>query len=223
MKKLIFATLSLSAILASASFASCAGNEEKAETGKNEQTKPTEKAEEQQALKIRYIDGDSITANYNFAKDLKESAVRAYSKIEAAQQSKQNELQNFGKSIDSKMKTNGYLSEESYKADMMKFQKCSRMPKLILVACSTTQKWSLPSSSNNSMTRSKPLSRITTRQKVTMQFFSRPREFTSIPPFDITKDVIKGLNERYNKVEEITDTFNKRLTTAPAEKHNNGW
>lgn len=202
MKKLIFATLSLSAILASASFASCAGNEEKAETGKNEQTKPTEKAEEQQALKIRYIDGDSITANYNFAKDLKESAVRAYSKIEAAQQSKQNELQTFGKSIDSKMKTNGYLSEESYKADMMKFQKMQSDAEAYLGRLQH----------NTEMELAQQQQQLNDSIEAFIKDYNKTKGYDAIlfkaagvyfnPSLDITKDVIKGLNERYNKVEK---------------------
>ncbi|MCM1348407.1 MAG: OmpH family outer membrane protein [Firmicutes bacterium] len=201
MKKLIFATLSLSAILASASVMSCAGNQTEADNEKTAQTAaPEKKAEEPQILKIRYIDGDSITANYNFAKDLKESAVRAYSKLEAAQQSRQNEIQTFGRSIESKMKTNGYLSEESYKADMMKLQKMQGDAENYL---GNLQR-------NTEMELAQQQQQLNDSIEAYIKEYNKAKGYDAIlfkaagvyfnPSLDITNEVLKGLNERYNKV-----------------------
>lgn len=202
MKKRIYATLSLSAIIATASFTSCSGNEDNTSAEADAKANPTQKAEEPKALQIRYIDGDSITANYNFAKDLKESAVRAYSKIEAAQQARQNELQTFGKSIDSKMKTNGYLSEESYKADVMKFQKMQ----------SDAEEHLARLQRNTDMELAQQQQQLNDSIEAFIKDYNKSKGYDAIlfkaagvyfnPSLDITAEVIKGLNERYNKVEK---------------------
>lgn len=200
MKKLIFATLSLGAILASATAASCSGTEDKTEAAPEAKNVTAEKAEATESLKIRYIDGDSITANYNFAKDLKESAVRAYSKLEAAQQSRQSDLQTFGKSIDSKMKTNGYLSEESYKADVMKFQKMQ----------SDAENYLAGLQRNTEMELAQQQQQLNDSIESFIKEYNKTKGYDAIlfkaagvyfnPALDITDEVIKGLNERYNKV-----------------------
>ncbi len=200
MKKNIFATLSLGAILSSSALVSCAGGEEKAETNTPAAAATEEKTAETQILKIRYIDGDSVTANYNFAKDLKESAVRAYSKLEAAQQSRQNDLQTFGKSIDSKMKTNGYLSEESYKADVMKFQKMQ----------SDAENYLAGLQRNTEMELAQQQQQLNDSIEAFIKEYNKTKGYDAIlfkaagvyfnPALDITDEVIKGLNERYTKV-----------------------
>ncbi len=200
MKKLIFATLSLGVILAGSGLISCSSSEEKVDTVAATDSVPSTTTEESRQLKIRYIDGDSITANYNFAKDLKESAVRAYSKLEAAQQSRQNDIANFGKSIDSKMKTNGYLSEESYKADVMKFQKMQ----------SDAENYLAGLSRNTEMELAQQQQQLNDSIEAFIKEYNKTKGYDAIlfkaagvyfnPSLDITAEVIKGLNERYNKV-----------------------
>jgi len=200
MKNFTFAALSLGTILASCALVSCGANEEKAENSTPAAEAPAGKSAEAQTLKIRYIDGDSITANYNFAKDLKESAVRAYSKLEAAQQSRQNDLQTFGKSIDSKMKTNGYLSEESYKADVMKFQKMQ----------SDAENYLAGLQRNTEMELAQQQQQLNDSIEAFIKEYNKTKGYDAIlfkaagvyfnPALDITDEVIKGLNERYTKV-----------------------
>lgn len=201
MKKFIFATLSLCALIASASLASCSNSDGKtADEPATATDKTAEKTAVQPTLNIRYIDGDSISAKYNFAKDLQESAVRAYSKLEAAQQSRQNDLQSFGKSIDSKMKTNGYLSEESYKADVMKFQKMQ----------SDAENYLAGLQRNTEMELAQQQQQLADSIQTFIKEYNKTKGYDAIlfkaagvyfnPALDITDEVIKGLNERYTKV-----------------------
>jgi len=201
MKKFIFATLPLCALIASASLASCSNSDGKTSDDTAKTTAKTAEATEvKPTLNIRYIDGDSITAKYNFAKDLQESAVRAYSKLEAAQQSRQNDLQSFGKSIDSKMKTNGYLSEESYKADVMKFQKMQ----------SDAENYLAGMQRNTEMELAQQQQQLTDSIQSFIKEYNKTKGYDAIlfkaagvyfnPALDITDEVIKGLNERYTKV-----------------------
>lgn len=201
MKKFIYATLSLCALIASASLASCSNSDGKTSDDTAKTTaKTAEATEAKPTLNIRYIDGDSITAKYNFAKDLQESAVRAYSKLEAAQQSRQNDLQSFGKSIDSKMKTNGYLSEESYKADVMKFQKMQ----------SDAENYLAGMQRNTEMELAQQQQQLADSIQSFIKEYNKTKGYDAIlfkaagvyfnPALDITDEVIKGLNERYTKV-----------------------
>lgn len=70
------------------------------------------------SINIRYVDQDSILANYNLAKDYESFIVRTSSNYERQIQTKQTELQQFATQIDQKVKSNGYLSEASYNADL---------------------------------------------------------------------------------------------------------
>lgn len=75
------------------------------------------------SMNIRFIDADSITTHYNLAKDFKDIAIRAISKLENAQQNKGAEIQRFAAQIEQKYRSNGYLSQASYEADMNKLNK----------------------------------------------------------------------------------------------------
>ncbi len=200
MKKFIFATLSLCALIASASLASCSNSDGKTADTTATTDKTTEKTDVQPTLNIRYIDGDSISAKYNFAKDLQESAVRAYSKLEAAQQSRQNDLQTFGKSIDSKMKTNGYLSEESYKADVQKFQKMQSDAENYLANLQRSTEMELAQQQQQLADSIQEFIKEYNKTKGYDAILFKAAGVYFNPALDITDEVIKGLNERYTKV-----------------------
>lgn len=201
MKKFIFATLSLCALIASASLASCSNSDGKtADESATATDNTAEKTAVQPTLNIRYIDGDSISAKYNFAKDLQESAVRAYSKLEAAQQSRQNDLQSFGKSIDSKMKTNGYLSEESYKADVMKFQKMQSDAENYLAGLQRSTEMELAQQQQQLADSIQTFIKEYNKTKGYDAILFKAAGVYFNPALDITDEVIKGLNERYTKV-----------------------
>ena len=197
MKKSIFAAISFG-VIALASMTSCSSSEEKKA---DDSAKATTEAAKPAALpNIRYIDGDSVTANYNYAKDLKELAVKAYSKLESAQQSRENDITTFGKSIDSKMKTNGYLSEESYKADVAKFQKMQ----------ADAQNYLAGLQRNTEMELAQQQQQLNDSIEAFIKDYNKTKGYDAIlfkaagvyfnPALDITNEVVKGLNERYTTV-----------------------
>ena len=75
------------------------------DNGSADATKTETKVESAPAvtLNIRYIDGDSIAAHYNLAKDFKEAQLRSFSKIDNAQRTRGAELQKLGSSIQQKV------------------------------------------------------------------------------------------------------------------------
>jgi len=74
-------------------------------------------------LKIRYIDEDSIMANYNLAKDINEAMLRRQNQYDAAQKQRANEISKFGNAMQQKYQNNQYLTEEAFNADQAKLQK----------------------------------------------------------------------------------------------------
>ena len=82
------------------------------------------------AMKIRYIDEDSLLAKYNLAKDLSESNLKLSNKFDAAQQQRATEINKFASEVQRKYQNNGYLTEESFNVDQQK-----PMHKTIWVVC----------------------------------------------------------------------------------------
>lgn len=78
------------------------------------------------AINIRYVDQDSLLANYNLAKDYEEFIMRTTSNYERQIQAKENELRQFAAQIEQKRQTNAYLSQASYEGDLQKLDKMQK-------------------------------------------------------------------------------------------------
>ena len=89
-------------------------------------------------MNIRFIDADSITTHYNLAKDFKDIAIRAISKLESTQQNKSAEIQRFAAQIEQKYRSNGYLSQASYEADMNKLNKMQQDAQAYMASLQST-------------------------------------------------------------------------------------
>ena len=70
---------------------------------------------------IRYIDMDSILSGYTLAQEINSQAQQAMLQLQQMQRQKESELQPLGNSIQQKAQSNGYLTQESYEADMRNF------------------------------------------------------------------------------------------------------
>ena len=71
---------------------------------------------------IRYIDVDSILGAYTLAQELAAEQQKEVLAVESAARQKDSELQRLQSSIENKYRSNGYLTEESLKADMNSLQ-----------------------------------------------------------------------------------------------------
>ena len=194
MKKL---ALSL-AILLGITAASCSGN-----AGSNAAPASTAAASAEQAatINIRYVDMDSVAAHYNLAKDIQDLQLRAISKLQSAQQSRSAEIQRFGQQIEQKMRSNGYLSEDSYNADVAKFNKMQRDAEVQLANMDREAQAELAAQQQQ----------INDSIESFIKAFNATRGYDAIlvrasglyfnPALDITDEVIEGLNARYNKVD----------------------
>lgn len=152
------------------------------------------------SLNIRYVDSDSLGAHYNLSIDFREAYMRALSKIDAARQSRANEIQKFAAAIQEKAQSNGYLSEASYNADMQKLQKMQVDAENYL----------------NTLSRNADSELAQQQQQINdsiesfIRDYNATRNYDAIlykgsgiyfnPALDITSEIIEGLNARYNKV-----------------------
>jgi len=197
MKKLATIAKSLLAVVLVSTVVSCSDND----ADKNDTAKaPVAKAADGKSLpNIRYIDGDTVSAHYNLAKDFQEASLRAMSRIDAARQSKAKEIQSLASQIEQKGRSNGYLTQESYQADMQKLAKMQQDAELSLANLQRSVEQEL----------AQQQSQLNDSVEAFIKEYNKSKGYDAIlfkaagvyfnPALDITDEVVKGLNARYNK------------------------
>ena len=153
-----------------------------------------------ETLKIRYIDEDSIMANYNLAKDINEAMLRRQNQYDAAQKQRGSDINKFGNAMQQKYQNNQYLSEEAFNADQAKLQK--------MQADAETYLGNLQQSIANELNQSQ----IQLLDSIDnfLKDYAKKKGFDMVlrksatlyidEKYDVTEEVIEGLNKRYNKV-----------------------
>lgn len=192
MKKLAIAVATVLAIGATA----CSKAEEKATDAAAVAATPAEKAAAT-ACNIRYLNLDTVFANYTLAQEISKEGQKLMLDYQNLERQKQNDLQRLGSSIEQKRNSNGYLSQESFDADVNNFNKKQQEAANVLGA------------RQNSIS-----AKMAERQKVLqdsvdnfLRAYNATRHYDAIllresgvyfnPALDITQEVIAGLNARY--------------------------
>lgn len=162
----------------------------------------TSAATQPTTLNIRFIDSDSIGAHYNLAKDFQEVSIREYSKLENAQQSKAAAIQKLAAQIEEKARNNGYLSEASYNADMTKL---NRMQQEAQTSMAAMQRKSEQELMELQQALTDSINSFIADYNATKGYDAILYKAAGVyfnPALDITKEVIEGLNARYNKISD---------------------
>lgn len=145
---------------------------------------------------IRYINVDSVLSAYTLAQELIAEQQKEVANVERAARQKESELQRMESQIANKVQSNGYLTEESYKADVMGLQQRQqeagqwlnthqeRLAKLM-----TEQQIRLNDSLQNFLRDYNAVYKYDAILDKKSGFFKEE--------LDITAEVIQGLNERY--------------------------
>ncbi len=201
MKKLAIPAKSLLAVLAFGALASCSSDSDSTKDVPVRSKAVADSVTSPQ-VNIRFIDEDSISANYNLAKDFKEQAIREYSKLENARQARANEIQKFGTQVEQKMRSNGYLSEASYNADIAKLQKMQE----------DAQNYLANLQRNTEQQLAAQQAQLADSINAFIKDYNAKKHYDAIlykaagvyfnPSLDITDEVLEGLNARYNKVDK---------------------
>ncbi len=180
------------AVVLMLSAASC--NDKPAET-----TKPAGGANLEN-LKIRYIDEDSIMANYNLAKDIKEAMLRRQNQYDAAQKQRANEINKFGNAMQQKYQNNQYLTEEAFNADNAKLQKMQADAENYLAGLQQSIQNELNQSQIQLLDSIDNFMKDYAKKKGFDMVLRKSATLFIDEKYDVTKEVIDGLNKRYNKV-----------------------
>lgn len=194
MKKIACAVFSAVFALVSVS---CGGNQETSQKNSENNTKDSTIVGQ---LNIRYVDMDTISVRYNLAKDISESMLRSESKLQSAYASKKAEIERFASSIEQKARSNGYLTQESYNADM---QKLSKMQSDAEAYMATLQRNATQEAAQQTAQLQDSVLNFINEYNKTHNYDAILYKAAGIyfnPSLDITNEIVEGLNARYNKV-----------------------
>ena len=198
MKKLAISAKFLSLAIAAGSLVACSGSKTEEAAAPAVKATPAEVAAAQ-AINIRYIDADSIMANYILAQEIQELSLSTMSKISSTEQARAAEIQKLAASIEQKGRNNGYLSQESYEADMANLNKKQQDAQNVL---GTMQRRAQQEMMQRQIELNDSLESF-------IKDYNKEKGYDAIlfkaagvyfnPALDITIEVIKGMNARYEK------------------------
>ena len=197
--KIIRRIAKLSSIaLAIVMFASC----NKSTEGTNAAAAADNAAGNPAAAVIRYIDGDTLMAKYNLAIDINEAMLRRSNQLDNEQMKRGNEINRLGNEIQNKYKNNGYLTEESFNADQNRLAKMQNDAQTYLAK--------LQRDAQNEMMQYQI--QLNDSVQNFIKAYAKEKGYDVIlykasavyidAKYDVTNDVIEGLNKRYTKVEK---------------------
>ncbi|MBQ0114381.1 MAG: OmpH family outer membrane protein, partial [Bacteroidales bacterium] len=153
-------------------------------------------------MTIRYVDEDSIMSKYNLAKDINEAMLRKQNQFDAAQQQRGNEINKFGNAMQQKYKNNGYLTEDSFNADQAKLQKMQSDAQNYLGSMQQSMQNELAQSQAQLMDSINNYMKEYAKTKGFDMVIRKSATLYVDPKYDVTDEVIEGLNKRYTKVEK---------------------
>jgi len=199
MKKLAFTAKTLCATILIGSLVACGSAGDSAvpaadSTGKAPEAKAT--------LNIRYIDADSVSANYALAKEFQEQALQSLNKIESVRQSRASEIQKLGASIEQKARNNGYLTQTSYEGDMNALAKKQQDAAQTLENMENRARQEMAQRQVELNDSLESFIKDYNARKGYDAILYKAAGVYFNPSLDITKEVIEGLNARYEKTKK---------------------
>lgn len=198
MKKNLLKISALALLGFSVCGAACSADEKK------EESKPAPAAKTATAAlpNYRYVDLDTILNNYNLAKDYNEQMMRMQNNLESEARKHESSLQAQANQMQKKYQNNGYLSEEQFKNDQ---QRLNNMQ-------ADAQKKMGSLQQNFAETAEKLQKEVNDSIEAFIEDYNAKRGYDAIffkaatlhinPALDITREVVDGLNARYNKVKK---------------------
>ena len=189
MKKYIISTLAVAAMMTACNNASPKMDEKQVETAEAETT----------GVKIAYVEVDSLMTQYNFAKDYSVTLQKKSNNARNTLTQKGNQLQAAANNFQQKLNNNGFQSREQAASVQAAIERQQRDLQELQVRLETelaneTQKFNeaLRDSLNNFLTaynKDKQYDLILSKAGDNILMANRR--------YDITQDVINGLNKRY--------------------------
>ena len=151
---------------------------------------------------IIYIDGDTLMAKYNLAKDINEAMLRRSNQLDNEQMKRGNEINRLGNEIQNKYKNNGYLTEESFNADQNRLAKMQNDAQTYLAKLQRDAQNEMMQYQIQLNDSVQNFIKVYAKSKgIDMILYKSSTVFID-SKYDVTDEVIEGLNKRYTKVEK---------------------
>lgn len=137
---------------------------------------------------------------YNLAKDLNESMLRRQNQLDAAQQQRSTEINKFGSAMQQKYKNNQYLTQESFNSDQAKLQKMQSDAQNYLGKMQQSIQNEYTQNSRQLQDSISNYLKVYAKEKGYDMVLLKSATLYADPKYDVTDQVVEGLNKRYNKV-----------------------
>lgn len=151
---------------------------------------------------FRYVDVDTVLSRYNLAKDYNEEMLRMQNNFESTARQKQSSISSFENQVQQKMQNNGYLSEASLKQDQQKY--------VNMTNAAQNEMAKMQQNMQNAAMQAQQV--LNDSIQAFIKEYNAKKGYDAIlykaatlyidPALDITDEVVKGLNDRYNKVKK---------------------
>ena len=189
MKKSIFKTVILLAFILV--MASCNNQPSKMDGASSEP--------EQQGLRLAFVELDSLTEHYEYAKVMKDSLEKMSANATNVLSNKDKELERSYNSIQTKLQNNGFTSEQQYKTAVAAFEQ-ERNNRVALEARLSNELAQKQADFLKAMQDSLDnFLAVYNKDKKYDMILNKATVLYSDQKYDITQDVINGLNNRYTK------------------------
>lgn len=150
----------------------------------------------------RYVDLDTVLEKYHLAKDYNEEMLRMQTSMENELRGHESKIQSMAQVMNKKMQSNGYLSEDALKADQQKMASLQN----------SAQKRAGDLQANYEKAAMNAQKAVNDSIEAFIKSYNESKHYDAIffkaatlyidPRLDITDEVVKGLNERYNKIKK---------------------
>jgi len=156
------------------------------------------------ALKVAYINVDTLLASYKLAKDLENRLLEKQKRMEADLNRKNMELQKQAADFQKKVQTNSFLSLESAKAQEQELYE--KQQKLLQLRDQMTQEILLEQQNLNNQLLDSVINFLKEFNKTAgySYIFNNSAFLIGDTAADITKTVVNALNDRYDKAKPVS-------------------
>ncbi len=166
--------------------------------------KPSQPALPKQANEqtaIRYVDYDSLSAKYNLAKDFNEASIRLQNNLEAKQKNLNEGIQAMQRQFAQKEKNNVYASNpQQAQADQAKLQKAYSDAQVQMENEQAKIQRELQGYQKTLNDSVDNFCKSYAKEKGYEIILNKQAALYIDPKYDVTDEIVKGLNKRYTKV-----------------------
>lgn len=168
---------------------------------KQEADKPALPKQTSEKTAIRYVDADTLMAKYNLAKDFNEAGITMQNNYDAAQKTQSQVIQSMENEFQAKEKRNIYATDPTQaKADQARYQKAIADAQKKLNDMQMNMNKQAQQNNQQLLDSINSYMKIYAKEKGYDMILNKAATFYMDPKYDVTDEVVKGLNKRYTKV-----------------------